>query len=169
RTAVGTFGVAVGGEIIALGRSSIDFDEVTKTSPGLSHLFVSNNIYNLPRVQNPFDPFAFGGTKVVPKPDRAFRAGDEVWLFAELRNPGVGNDRLPKLNTKIDIEGATRKLKVPMNIEPLPLKGVDGHFGLGTTIDVSSFSPGEYKVRLTITDTIANRVFQREETIRIVE
>jgi hypothetical protein len=169
RRSIGTFGIAVGDEIIALGRTSIDYEEITRTSPGASRLIVSNNIYNLPRVQNPFDPFAFGGTKVVPKPDRAFRGTDELWLFAELRNPELGNDRIPKLATKIEIEGRGRKLRLPVTIDPLPLKGVDGHFGLGTTVDLSSFQAGEYHLRLTITDTLAGRVFAREETIRVID
>src|SRR5215212_2768767 len=43
RSTVGTFGVAVGSEILALGRSTIDYEELTRTSPGLSRLIVSNN------------------------------------------------------------------------------------------------------------------------------
>ena len=52
----------------------------------------------------------------------------------------TGDDKLPKLATKIEVEGVGRKLKMPTEIAASPLKGVDGHFGLGTTISLSSLS-----------------------------
>jgi len=166
----GTFGIAVGTEIVALGRTVLDIPEITKTSAGVSHLLVSNNVYNLPRVQSMFEPFAFGGTKVVPKPDRAFTRGDELWLFTELRNPKVGTNGLPNVAVTVAIERDGKSVaKMPVTIEPLALKGVDGHFGLGTTLDLSSLKRGEYKLHVTLTDALAKQTYEREETIKLVE
>jgi hypothetical protein len=170
RKAVATFGVAVGDEIVGLGRATIDAEEVTKTAAGASRLIVSNDVHVLPLQQQPLEPFAFGGTKVVPKADRAFRRDDEVWLFTELRNPAVGSDGQPHVTMKIDVEGAARKIPgTPIPADALPLKGVTGHYGIGSTIDVSGLTPGQYKVRLTVTDTIARQSYPRETTVTIVE
>lgn len=168
---IGTFGVAVGGEVVGLTRVRFDAWELGRSTVGISRLLVSNNVYNLSKMQGPFDPFAFGGTKVVPKPDRAFRRDDELWLFTEVWNPGVDREKqLPRMTTRIEIEGNGRKLGIPATAaDALPLKGVTGHFGVGTTVDLSSLKPGEYKVRLTVADTIANQTYQREETIHIVD
>jgi hypothetical protein len=170
RGATGTFGIARGRTVLALTRTTFTFDAPDKTSPGISPLLVSNNVYNLPQMQKPLDPFAFGGTKVVPKPDRAFRADDEIWLFTELRNPALGSDKLPKLTATIDVEGNGKKMKgTSMPIDASPLKGVENHYGLGTTVDLSHLPRGEYKVKLTVRDEISKEAFQREATIRLVE
>jgi len=167
---IGTFGIAVGGEILGLTRIRFDAWELKRGTVGISRLLVSNNVYNLPKMQGPFDPFAFGGTKVVPKPDRAFRRDDELWLFAEVWNPAVDAGKQPRMTTKIEIEGNGKRIGIPATAaDALPLKGVTGHFGVGTTVDLSSLKPGEYKVRFTLADTIANQTYQREETIHIVD
>jgi hypothetical protein len=170
RGATGTFGIARGRTILALTRTTFTYEAPDKSSPGLSPLLVSNNIYNLPQMQKPLDPFAFGGTKVVPKPDRAFRADDEIWLFTELRNPALGNDKLPKLTAKIDVEGNGKKVNgTSMPIDASPLKGVENHFGLGTTVDLSRLPRGEYKVKLTVRDEISKETFQRDAVIRLID
>jgi hypothetical protein len=169
RGATGTFGIARGNEVLAIARTTFDYQTPEKEAPGISPLLVSNNVYNLPRIQKPLDPFAFGGTKVVPKPDRAFRVDDEIWLFTDLRNPALGADKKPKITAKIDVEGNGKKLRgEPIPIDASPLKGVDGHFGLGTTVDLSTLPRGEYKVKLTVLDEISQQAFQREATIRLV-
>jgi hypothetical protein len=170
RNATGTFGIAVGREILALGRVTIDCEELHKNSTGISRLLVSNDVYNLELMQTPFDPFAFGGTRVVPKPDRAFRREDEPWLFVELRNPSLDATGNPKISTRLEIDrGGKTIVRQPMPVHPLPLKGVRGHWGLGTTIDVSSFTPGEYVVRLKVKDEVAGEEWGREARVRIVE
>jgi len=170
RGATGTFGIARGGEILAVGRTMFSFDAPDKSTTGISPLLVSNNVYNLPRMQKPLDPFAFGGTKVVPKLNGAFRVSDELWLFIDMRNPALGEDKQPKLTARIDVEGNGKKMKgAPMTIDASPLKGVDGHYGLGTTVDLSSLPRGEYKVKLTVRDEIAQQAYEREATIRLVD
>ena len=65
-----------------------------KDATAISQLILSNNIYPLTEAQKADDPFAFGGVKVVPKADRAFRPSDELWYFFELRNPGLAEPAL---------------------------------------------------------------------------
>lgn len=166
--AASAFGLAVGNEVIAIGRAPIDAEDVNATSSGVSRLIVSNNIYNMTKMQGPFEPFAFGGTKVVPKPDRAFRRGDEMWLFTEMRGPKLGADGMPRLSMNIAIEtGGKTVAKSKIAADPSPLKGVAGHFAVGTTVDSSALGPGEYNVHFTVTDELAKKSYERAETVTI--
>ena len=166
----GTFGLAAGGEVLAIARVPLALETLTKTGSSLSRLILSNNVFPLPAAQKPLDPFAFGGTKVVPKPDHAFKATDELWVFSELRNPTLDGAQAPQVTTKVELEGEGKRLRgAAQPAEALPLKGVPGHFGVGQTIDVSTLKPGEYKLRYTVTDVLAKQSWTREETLRIVE
>ncbi len=80
------------------------------------------------------------------------------------------SDSAPNITTKLDIEGGATKLNgLPAPAEATPLRGVAGHYGVGNTIDVSALQPGEYRVRVTVTDVIAKRSVVREAALRIVE
>lgn len=164
----GTFGVSHGNEILAMTRVAFDPENVTAAAPAVSRLIVSSDVHLLTEAQRPRDPFAFGGTKVVPKPGSIFRRGDAVWIFAELRNPSLAPDGTPHISTRLTI--------VPSNIsspptpaEATPLKGMAGHYGIGNPIDVAKLAPGDYTVRVVFTDLIARQSFTREAAIHIRE
>jgi len=155
----GTFGLARKNAILGIARVELE------PPSDVSRLILSSDVHLLPAAQDPLDPFAFGGTKVVPKPRGAFRRGDEVWLFLELRSNAA-----PSITTKLDIEGGATKVSGPPTpAEATPLKGVAGHYGIGNTIDVSALEPGEYRVRVTVTDAVAKTSVTREAALRIVE
>jgi hypothetical protein len=151
----GVFGLARKNEI--LGLAHIDVEPPSE----LSRLILSSDVHNLGAAQDPLDPFAFGGTKVVPKPRATFRRTDEVWIFLEMRSAAP-----PRLTTRVDI-GDIRG--TPASAEALPLKGVPGHFGVGNTIDVSRLKPGDYRVRVTVTDAASNISLTREANLRITD
>lgn len=165
----GTFGLASRGEIVGLTRVDFEPEALAKDAAGISRIIASSDVHVLPAKQTPLDPFAFGGTKVVPKPRHAFRTSDEVWLFTELRNPKLGTDGAPHVITRVEVDGPK---KLPGNIlqaDASPLKGVAGHYGIGNTVDLSQLVPGDYRLKVTVTDTIAKQSFQRETTLRIVQ
>jgi hypothetical protein len=161
------FGVAAGNTIVGVGDATLDGAD-SETSKSLSRLIVSNNVYNLSQPQNPFDPFTFGGTRVIPKVDRTFHPGDEVWLFAELRNPALAEGESPKLSMQVTIDGNGRQVVGSWQpAEASPLKGVKGHFGIGTTVDLSSLKAGDYKIKLALRDAAARQVIEREQAITV--
>lgn len=166
----GTFGIGAGGEVLAIARVPFAVEPLTKSGSGLSRLILSNNVFPLPVAQKPLDPFAFGGTKVIPKPDRTFKTTDELWIFSELRNPALDAASAAHVTTKIELEGAVKKIRgTAQPADALPLRGMPGHFGVGQTIDISGLKPGDYRLRYTVTDVVGNQSWTREETLRIVE
>lgn len=169
RKSRGTFGLARRNDVIGVTRIDFDPEPLTATSRGISRVIISSDVHILPAAQAPLDPFAFGGTKVVPKPGASFKRNDEVWLFTELRNPALGADGTPHVMTKLEIEGNAKSIPgTPSAAEATPLKGVPGHFGIGSTIDVTSLPAGDYKIRLTVTDTIAKQAYSRETALHIL-
>lgn len=169
RKSRGTFGLARRNDVIGVTRIDFDPEPMTAKSSGISRVIVSADVHILPTAQAPLDPFAFGGTKVVPKPGASFKRSDEVWLFTELRNPTLGADGVPHVETKVEIDGSAKSIPgAPVAAEATPLKGVPGHYGIGSTIDLASLPPGDYNVRLTVTDAIAKQSYKRETMIHIV-
>jgi hypothetical protein len=165
----GTFGLANRGEILGMTRVDFEPEALTKDSSGISRVIASSDVRVLPAQQKPLDPFAFGGTKVVPKPRHAFRNTDEVWLFTELRNPKLGDDGAPHVVTKVEVDGPAKLPGKILQADATPLKGVAGHYGIGNTVDLSKLVPGDYRLKVTVTDTIAKQSFRRETTLTIVE
>ena len=160
KPASGTFGLARKNEILGMARVEVE------PPSAVSRLILSGDVYLLPRAQDPLDPFAFGGTKVIPKPRGAFRRKDEVWIFLETRG-----DAPPELQMKVDIDGAAGGASkgTPAPAIATPLKGVPGHYGIGNTIDVTSLKPGDYRVRVTLTDARTKASVTREAALRIIE
>ena len=168
RKSRGTFGLARRDDIIGVARIDFDAEPLTAKSSGISRLIVSSDVHTLPAAQSPLDPFAFGGTKVVPKPGATFQKSEELWLFTELRNPALDSDGAPHVTTKVEMESASRKIPgIALPAEATALKGVPGHYGIGSTIDITSLPPDDYKVRLTVIDTIAKQTYVREAAVHL--
>lgn len=162
----GTFGVARGGEILAMTRVTFEPQSVSTTAAAVSRLIVSSDVHLLAEAQKPRDPFAFGGTKVVPKPGSLFRKSDAVWIFAELRNPSLAPDGTPHILTKLTIVPSNVS-GPPMPAEATPLKGMAGHYGIGNPINITKLAAGDYTVRVVFTDLVSKQSFMREAAIHI--
>jgi GWxTD domain-containing protein len=170
----GTFGLAQGGKPVAIATTDMTLSgSIDKTASTISNLIVSNNIYPLAIAQNPNDPFAFGGLKVVPKADKTFTKADELWYFFEVRNPGMGEAQKPSMQVKVDLEGTTTEgKKVTMSSPPteaslLELKGVPGHYGVGSSLDLSGFKPGSYTLKVKVTDVNNKQSYNLQETFKV--
>jgi GWxTD domain-containing protein len=166
----GTFGIATAGKPLAIAQTAMELAGIDKDTSGLSRLILSNNIYPMTAAQMPTDPYAFGGIKVVPKGDQTFSRQDELWYFFELRNPGVDETGKTKIQVKVDVEAKSgQKMGAPLQETPAePLKGVPGHFGIGSSIPLAGFSPGEYTMKIKVIDTIKKQTYNLQEKFKIV-
>lgn len=194
---VGTFGIAKEGKPLTMARSNMELKPIDRETTGISRLILSNNVYALSQAQEPTDPYAFGGIKVVPKGDRTFSRQDELWYFFVLRNPGVESTVLPatktitessgststsvsepavvtgppkpKIQVKVDVEAKSgQKLGAPLQEAPAEeLKGVPGHFGVGSSIPLAGFAPGDYTIKIKVIDTVKKQNYTLQEQFKI--
>lgn len=173
----GYVGLAANGKPLAIVPAEMNLaGSLDKSAPAVSSLILSNNIYALSAAQRPTDPFAFGGTKVVPKADKLFRASaDELWYFFEVRNPGLGADGKPSVQIKVDItgkttEGAPVKKSAPLSqADVMEVKGVPGHFAIGSAFPLSSFKPGDYTIAVKAIDTVSKASYTLTDTFKVVQ
>lgn len=182
----GFFGLAANGTPVAITSSDMTLaGTLDKEATSVSQLILSNNVYPLTEAQRANDPYAFGGLKVVPKGDRAFRPADELWYFIELRNPGLAEvgpapeggsaPVAPKVQLKVDVEGTAKdgkKVKMsapPREIEAIEVKGVPGHYGIGSAIPLSTFRPGDYTINVKVIDTVKKASYTMTEKFSVVE
>lgn len=164
----GTFGLAVKNQPIAMESVPMLLTPLSKNTRRMSRLIVSKSVFTLDKQQAPDEPFAFGGIKVIPNAEKTFRRGDELWIFFEAQNPGL-DGTAPKLTTNVSLEGNNKKLKgIASSADPLPLKGVPGHYGVGTTVDMSRATPGDYLLRVSVADAVAGETYELLEKIIIV-
>jgi GWxTD domain-containing protein len=184
----GYFGVSGNGKTEV---AAVDMElagKLDKDATAASSLIISNNVYPLSEAQRATDPFAFGGLKVVPKADRAFRTTDELWYFVELRNPGLPESipvatvdgttpppPAPKIQVKLEVvskDASGKEVKrsaPPMEVEAIPLKGVPNHYGVGSSIPLSGFKPGDYTFNVKIIDTVSKSSYSMSEKFKVVE
>lgn len=163
----GVFGLSRRNEIIGMTGVEFDPERLLPAAAGVSRLIVSRDVHRLHAAQRPLDPFAFGGTKVVPRPGAVFDRAEEMWIFAEVRNPAIGEDGVPHVVTKVTLEGPSKISGPAAPAETTPLKGMPGRFGIGNPIDISRLAPGDYTLRVVFTDLVAKRSFARETQIHI--
>jgi len=172
----GTFGLAQAGKPVTMVATDLTVAGMDKDASGVSNLILSNNVYPLSEAQKPTDPFSFGGIKVVPKSDSTFTQADELWYFFEARNPGLDpTTKQPKLRAKLTVEGkgtdgkSVKYDNPPMDLEPQELKGVSGHWAVGQSIPLSGFKAGDYTLKMKITDTLKNQVYEQSQPFKVVK
>ncbi|HEY0787938.1 MAG TPA: GWxTD domain-containing protein [Thermoanaerobaculia bacterium] len=172
----GTFGLAVGNKPVTIASTKMTLAGIDASTPGISPLLLSNNVYPMSTPQLPTDPFAFGGIKVVPKGDRTFATTDELWYFFELRSPGLDPaTNQPKIQVGIDVQGKTadgktKKMRNPlMEMPAQELKGVPGHYAVGSAIPLATFPAGDYTLELKVLDTVTKQTWTLKEPFKVVK
>ena len=184
----GVFGLAENGKPVAIVAN--DFETtgaIDKDAAAVSPLMLSNNVYPMTEAQDPDDPFAFGGVKVVPKADRTYHKSDELWYFFELRNPGLaeGTDvpvaggasaaAQPKIQVKIEVSGTDtagnpkKFVNPPMEAAAVPMKGMPGHYGVGSSIPLQAIPAGDYTFTIKVIDTVKKASYTISDKFKVVD
>jgi hypothetical protein len=151
-------GIAIRGRVRWLVEEPLEVRAIDAGAFTLSRAILSLDVHPLAEPQRPDDPFCFGGLRVAPRGDRAFRASDTPWLFTVVRTPGGKADVAPALSAKLLIagpeEGKTRSYPVS-GLTPAPLRGFEGQWGLGIPLPVGSLPPGDYQASLVVSEKTA--------------
>ena len=171
----GYFGIDDAGKVSVTEKAMELKGSLDKDATAVSQLILANNIYPMETAQQPTDPFAFGGLKVVPKGDRTFHTSDDLWYFIELRNPGLAEDLTPKMQVKLEVEGTladgkkSRMAAPPMEVAVTPIKGVPNHFAVGSSIPLQTFQPGDYTFTAKLIDTVKKTSYTFTEKFKVVQ
>jgi len=170
----GIFGLALNGKPVSMATTELNLaGTLDKDASAVSALILSNNVYPLAAAQRPTDPFAFGGIKVVPKGDKTFHSSDELWYFFELRNPGLNEQNVPGVQVKLEMTGKTtdgqpvQMNAPPRSVEAQELKGVPGHYGVGSSIPLATFKPGSYTLKVKVTDTVKKVSYNLSDDFKV--
>ena len=157
----GAFGVAVKNKPLIIERVDMDARFRDPKVPLISRLILSRDIHIMNVPQSPTEPFAFGGTKVVPRSDLQFDRNDDLWIFFELINPGIAAGGSPDIGVKYELSqaGAPRAASVMSTVQATALKGFPGHFGVGDTISLKNISPGPYDISVTVADRVSGQTW----------
>jgi hypothetical protein len=172
-----TLGLAKAGTPVVVTTAPIELTALTKDSTGVSHLILSNNIYELQTAAPVKSPFAFGKLKIVPKANEIFSNKDELGYFVEIHNPGIdATTSLPKLQMKMDLvdsKGKTLAGAPLSDAQALPLSGAvgPGQYAIINSIPLAQMSkplaPGEYTLKMKIIDTISKQSYNVEQKFTI--
>jgi GWxTD domain-containing protein len=169
-----TFGIAENGQVLAMKTTDLTIEGLDPNETGISDLILSNHLYPLTEGQFAWDPYAFGGVKVVPKGDALFATSDELWYFFELRNPGLTPQGAPKMMVRIGMEGEVSGNDEPVRLELPPgevetfaFKGIENRYGLGMSIPLADFRPGSYTMKLRVTDMVLRKHYDFERQFEI--
>jgi hypothetical protein len=85
----------------------------------------------------------------------------------------VETEQRPKIQLKLDLEGTAGKDKVKMG-SPLAeapaeaLKGVPGHYGVGSSIPLAGLKPGDYTLKIKVIDTVSKQTYNMEQGFKII-
>lgn len=183
----GIFGIAEGSApVVVTSADMTTAGTLDKDATAISPLILAAFVEPMTVAQKPTEPFAFGGVKIVPKADRTFRTSDELWYFFELRNPGLADaaapaegaapaEQRPKVQVKMDVQGKLAdgksvKLGAPLSeVDAVPMKGVPGHYGVGNSIPLTTFKPGDYTMTVKVIDTVKKASYTLTDTFKVVE
>ena len=186
----GIFGIARDGQPLAIASTDMTLaGSLDKDAAAVSQLLLSNFVAAEQTSTKPTAPFSFGGVKVVPKADRTFTTADELWFFFALRNPGVAEaiaaseasatgaapEAKPKIQVKMEVAGQgpdgkpIKRSAPPREMDAVPMKGVPGHYGIGSAIPLDSFKPGDYTLTLKVMDTVKKTSYTLSESFKVVQ
>ena len=146
-------GIAVRGEPLWLVEEGLDPRPVDLAEFGLSRALLSLDVRALAEPQRPDDPFCFGGMRVTPHGERAFRPTDEPWLFVVVRAPAGDDGAPPGLSAELLVQAVAggTPIKYPiLGAAPTRLHGFPGQWGLGVQLPLRSLPPGDYEASLHV-------------------
>lgn len=157
---------------------TLELKPLSPTTQGVSRLVLAADVHETPEAAPVGTPYAFGRLKVVPKGDAVFTNKDDITYFVELLGFGIDEGTsLPKVQVKVELAGKPLKQPIsapPMEAAALPLSGAPGpgQYAIISTLPLGAMKnpvpPGEYTLRLKMTDQVTKQSFTAEQPMTIV-
>ena len=136
-----------GSSLLATARTEFEVPEIAITR--VSRPLLTSKIDTL-ESQAAFDPFTFVATKYAVKGSNTFSKAEPVGFFTFIANPTVNPEPNMSFRMKV-LRGSTVVEQSPMM--PAALQQTGPHtYLLATRFEPNSFSPGHYKLEITVKD-----------------
>lgn len=117
-------------------------------------------------------PFVFGLQELLPAPDMEFKKAEELSIFFQVYNAGLDPAGKPNLTMEYEFhktEGGAEKFfnktsPQAVNASNLPPQFEPAKFPVpgGISVPLTSFTDGQYRLAIKITDKAANKTLSRD-------
>ena len=122
-------------------------------------------------------PFVFGPQELLPATDMEFKKAEELSIFFQVYNSGLDQSGKPNLTLEYEfhkVEGGAEKFfnktnPQTVNASNLPPQFDPAKFPVpgGITVPLTSFSEGDYRLAIKITDKAAGKTVNRDVKFKI--
>jgi GWxTD domain-containing protein len=155
------------GALLWSGSSAVTVPAGEATGFRLSDLLLAEDVAPMAAAQDPLEPFAWQGIEVVPKGDRSFAHGAALWLYLHACGAGFDAAGKPTLRSILEVSGPAR---FRGSVRGEPVKATDHCWVVAQALDVApgTFPPGDYSVKLTVTDTTSGTTLERSADFHVV-
>ncbi len=116
------------------------------------------------------DPFVLGSVKVYPSPDNRFRRGQPLGFYFEVYNVSADQQTLEAdLNLDLRLFKDGREISLPFQDLHRLLHRYSDRFFAGSMLNTQPLEPGQYQMRIAVTDKIAGVSDEQVLKFQIVE
>ncbi len=157
-------------------KTQIEVPDFNNGELSTSSIVVTDKVNMLTAPVNPDEarerPFVFGSQELVPAADTTFGKGEELSIFFQVYNAGLGETGKPDLTMEYNFhkkEGEVEKFfnktnPQNMNASNMPAEFDPAKFPVpgGITVPLKTFPEGEYRLEIKITDKASGKTLTRD-------
>ncbi len=144
-------------------QETVDAPPIERGGLSLSSLFVASALSEASAGAGG-GPFQFGAVRVVPNPERVFRSDEELNLYLQAYGAAAREDSRKRL--KVDFF-VMREGRLFLGVPSSYLFPDTEPVGIRAAIPLAKCPPGEYVIRVRVSDEVAGRKATAESTYRV--
>jgi GWxTD domain-containing protein len=139
---------------------------------GMSSIVLADMIERVPTRSLGTGQFVIGGSKVRPRMDASFKRGEKLGIYLQLYN-FKADEKTNKANATVDYEvvakGSDKKV-FEYSEEVAKVEGASAsQYTIEKLLPLQSLDPGEYTLRMKVTDRAANSTLTPTANFRVTE
>ncbi len=138
---------------------------------GMSSLILADLIEKVPTRSIGTGQFVIGTSKVRPRIDDTFRRNEKMGIYVQLYNFAL-DEETKKPNATIEYEVVKNGDNKRIFEFAEEVAGIEGSSATQTTIEkvlpLQNLEPGEYTLRMTVTDRVRNETLNPEATFKVI-
>ena len=173
---------ALAESMVMMAKEEVELPDLWNDGLQTSTVIIADAVEPLEQPMTPEEqianPFALGGTRIVPRQDTNFGTDDELSLIMLVYNPQLGPDQMPDLTIDFNFHQRTdageeffnRTNPQQFNAQTLP-PGFDvaaGHQVVaGQSVPLGSFPAGSYRLEIMVNDNVSGGSIVREVVFNV--